>query len=612
MSFFTELKRRNVIRVALAYLVASWVLLQVTDVLMQILDLPAATGKFVFLVLVLGFVPALVASWVYEMTPEGLRKDTGITPGYSKAVHTGQKLDRITLVLALVAIGVVVVDRLIPEQTVAPSTAEMEQVAPVDPVSTPAEINQTDRISSLAVLPFANMSPDADNEYFADGISEEMLNALVDIEGLRVPSRTSSFAFKGQNRDIRYIASQLDVDYVLEGSVRKSGDRVRITAQLIDVKTDMHLWSETYDRKLEDIFAIQDEIASHIIEALKVTLALGESQPPTTNVEAYTLYLQGREMFRRRGDSLQEADRLLRSALEIDQDFADAWAMLAMVQITIPGYTKEAWADFLEPTFEYARRALELDPSQAEAMLAIGEAKLFQGDLMGSLKQFESLTGQHPRHSQARLWYAISLLKFGYTAQAFEQLSVAMDLDPVHSTIIDWFARAAEAAGRPELVVQSADLAIELGRAEGGVPLIYHYLNNGSATDIAPSVISDLNGDRWVFEVFKVRDDPARLPEALSWTDQFKTEGAGFMAEYVRFNLYLVAGSPTDFFTQVNRIQKVDDTIPAFIWMPVAKRHRQDEAMKTWARNSGYEALWRIRGWPDHCRAVGEDDWECD
>jgi TolB-like protein len=482
----------------------------------------------------------------------------------------------------------------------------------VEAASPSPEQEAADRIPSLAVLPFANMSPDPDNEYFADGISEELLNVLVDIEELRVPSRTSSFAFKGQNMDIRDIASQLEVDHILEGSVRKAGDRVRITAQLVDVSTDTHLWSETYDRELEDIFAIQDEIAGNIIEALKVSLALGVSQAPTSNLEAYTLYLQGRELFRRRssGEHLIEADRVLREAVDLDPAFADAWATLAMVQITLPSYTKEPRANFLGPTIEIAQRALALDPGQADARLAIGQVMVNQDKHSEAFELFGALTEQYPRHSLARLWFAIALNKAGYIERAFEQVSIAVKLDPVHGTMLDWFARIAVAAGRPELVDDMAKRAIQLGRQQGRVPLIQLYIHEGAFSDLEPFIDSDdknWGGFRWAFEV---RDDPGRLPEAMAWADQYERNVRS--TEYFILFYLMVADTSDEFFNQLNRIQTVDDSINAIVWIPAAKQHRKDDAMKLWARSRGYEALWRERGWPDLCRPVGDDDWECD
>ena len=612
MSFFSELKRRNVFRVVVAYVVASWLLLQVTDVLIGILGLPDATGKFVFLALVLGFVPAVVVSWVYELTPDGLKKDTGMSGQDTGGAQMGRKLDRITLVLALIAIGMIVFDRLIPDQTMAPSNESPLAATPVQVENPVPETEATDGLQSLAVLPFANMSTDPENEYFADGISEELLNVLVDIEELRVPSRTSSFAFKGKNQDIREIARQLDVDHILEGSVRKSGDRVRITAQLIDVSTDTQLWSETYDRKLEDIFAIQEEIAGHIIEALKVSLALDIQQAPTTDMEAYSLYLQGRELFRRRSNEehLLEADRVLREAVDRDPQFAAAWAMLAMVQVTLPGYQKVALTDFLEPTIEFAERALEIDPGQAEARLALANVMFIQGRHHEALETFESITGQHPRHSQARLWLAIGLYRVGFLSQAFEQAAIAVKLDPVHGTMLDWLARIALAAGKPELVVDLAKRAISLERQQGRVPLVQFFIGQGDFSDFEPFISGNQQnweGFRWAFDV---RDNPELLGDAMTWADQYEREGE--MTAYFVLFFLMTAASSDEFYDHLNQVHIVDETIDVVVWIPAARHHRQGDAMKNWARTRGYEALWRERGWPDLCRPLSDNDWACD
>ena len=613
MSLFKELKRRNVIKVGIAYLVAAWLLMQMGDTLAPALRLPEWVNSALAFFIILGFPLALIFAWAFEMTPEGLKAEKEVDRSQPNASTMGRRLNFAIMALLVLTVVYFVLDKFAISPQQGAETVQVTQPATEEIGEAPDPIKTGPDKKSIAVLPFTNMSPDPDNEYFADGISEELLNVLVDIEELRVPSRTSSFAFKGQNRDIRDIASQLEVEHVLEGSVRKAGDRVRITAQLIEVSTDTHLWSETYDRKLEDIFAIQDEIAGQIIDALKIALSLEQSQAPTTNLGAYTLYLQGRELFRRRGDSLREADRLLREAVELDPEFAEAWGTLAIVHITIPGYTKEPWAEFVASTLEFAERALELDPTQADAMLAIGQTMIMQGKLTAAYEQFEAITRLNSHNSQARLWYALLLFRGGYATQALEQLSTAMDLDPVHSTIIDWFARVAEAAGKPELVVESAERAIQLGRQQGRIPLLIHYINEGSASDMEPFYLGDSDKSRELFpRIFEVRDDPRRLSESLAWADQFEREGAGFVVEYGRFFFQMVAGSPDDFFRQLNQIQPVDDTIDVLIWIPAATRHRQSEAMKTWARSRGLEAHWRARGWPDRCRPVGDDDWECD
>lgn len=264
MSFFQELKRRNVFRVALAYLVAAWLPLQVIDVILPIPEMPNLVAQLVLLLLVIGFIAALIIAWVYEMTPEGLKREADMRRGESSTDQTARKLDWITIVLLLVVGTVVVIDRFVPETADGTSTTAAGQTAKTGEVRqsaqepAPLPLAAQDHRQSVAVIPFVNMSDDASNEYFSDGISEELLNVLVRIESLRVPSRTSSFTFKGCDKKLAEIGSELGVEHILEGSVRKAGDRIRVTAQLVEVKTDTHLWSETYTRNLTDIFAVQD------------------------------------------------------------------------------------------------------------------------------------------------------------------------------------------------------------------------------------------------------------------------------------------------------------------------------------------------------------------
>jgi TolB-like protein len=289
MSLISELKRRNVIRVALLYLVAGWVILQVAQLLFDVLKLPDWTSRLVLGLLMLGFPLALIFSWVYELTPEGLKREHEVDRNQSITNTTARKLDLVVGGLLVVAIGMLVFDRYVDREPDArTATGSPAAVARPRARTGPA---------SIAVLPFVNMSDDKANDYFSDGLSEELLNVLAKVQGLRVIARTSSFAFKGKDVTIADVAQALSVDHVLEGSVRKSGERVRITAQLIRATDSSHLWSETYDRTLEDVFAVQDEISGEVVDALKLRL-LG-SQPiqaeigGTDNPKAYEASLRG-------------------------------------------------------------------------------------------------------------------------------------------------------------------------------------------------------------------------------------------------------------------------------------------------------------------------------
>jgi TolB-like protein len=290
MSFFTELKRRNVFKVAAAYIIVGWLIMQAGDTLAPALHLPEWVNSLLAYFLILGFPLALFFAWAYEMTPDGIKKEKEVDRTQSVTHVTGQKLNYTIIALLVAALGYFVFDKFVlqPQKT-AESTMALEQ----------ADTAKASDERSIAVLPFVDMSANSDNEYFSDGLSEELLNILAKIKELRVAGRTSSFAFKGKNEDLRIIGEKLNVNSILEGSVRKDDqrNRVRITAQLINVEDGYHLWSETYDRDLNDIFAIQDEIAHKVAMALRITL-LGEDearleQVASTEINAYDLYLKG-------------------------------------------------------------------------------------------------------------------------------------------------------------------------------------------------------------------------------------------------------------------------------------------------------------------------------
>ena len=297
-NFIAELKRRNVIRVAGLYLVGAWLIVQVASTLLPMFDAPHWLARSIVGLLAVGFFPALIFSWVFELTPSGLKRDEEVKPEESIAPQVARRLDRMIIAVLALALGYFAFDKFVlaPRREASLVEATEKSFA----ARSAAEVNT----KSIAVLPFSDLSQGKDQKYFADGISEELLNALVRVEGIRVASRTSSFAYKESELGTVAIAATLKVGYIVEGSVRKSGDRVRITAQLIDAINDKHLFSETYDRDLSDIFAIQAEIANSVVNALRGVLGkesqigLAKVRADTDNLEAYDLYLKARELFR--------------------------------------------------------------------------------------------------------------------------------------------------------------------------------------------------------------------------------------------------------------------------------------------------------------------------
>jgi TolB-like protein len=333
MRFLEQLKHRNVGRVAVLYIVVSYLILEPFGLFMHVLALPEWIGRTVVLLMVVGFPAALILAWVYEITPEGLKPAVDVDPSRSIRKQTGQRLNRAIIVTLCVALAYFVVDKfwLSKRVTTERPAATVATVAPASPAPAAPAISER----SVAVLPFVDMSEKKDQEYFSDGLSEELIDMLTKVPDLRVPARTSSFYFKGKSEDIPTIARRLMVAHVLEGSVRKSGMTLRITAQLVRADNGYHLWSQTYDRKLDDIFKVQDDIAGAVVSALKVSLAESSTLKVTTpkNTEAYTLYLQGRAIYRIAGNKAQfdSAAEYMRQAIKADSTFAEAWAWLARV-----------------------------------------------------------------------------------------------------------------------------------------------------------------------------------------------------------------------------------------------------------------------------------------
>jgi len=325
MAIFDELRRRNVHRVALGYMAGAWLLIQIADTVFPRLGLSEAAITGVIVMLAIGFFPILILTWMFEWTPSGFVRDADVS--VVAARRPTKYFDRTITVILILAVGYFAVDKFVIDP--GRDAAEIE-AATEEALKTAHIESYGDR--SIIVLPFLNISPDPDQEYFADGITEELLNVLASISELRVISRSTAWTFKGQEIDIEAVQKKLDVSHVLEGSVRKAGNTIRVTAQLIDARTNTHLWSETYDRELEDVFKIQDEISAHIVEELKLELLDGAPKVVEIDPRAFQMFLQAR--FITNGhldDRYDEAERLLLKVLEYQPDFVPAiWHLTRM------------------------------------------------------------------------------------------------------------------------------------------------------------------------------------------------------------------------------------------------------------------------------------------
>jgi len=427
VSFFKELERRNVIRAAMAYVVAAWLIIQVVETIFPAFGFGDTAVRLVVIVLAIGLIPTLVFSWAFEITREGFKREVDVEREESIARFTGKRLDRFIMVALALALGYFAFDKFVLEPT--RDAALVEEV--VQQVRSEALVDSYGD-KSIAVLPFVNMSDDASNEYFSDGISEELLNLLAKIPELRVISRSSAFSYKGRNLSIPTVAEQLNVGHVLEGSVRKAGNRVRITAQLIEAKSDTHLWSESYDRELDDIFAVQDEIASAIGDALKLSLAVepGATLRPTAiktgSASAYDAYLRGRELIHRRtNEDLAAAHDHLRRSLRLDDSFAPAHAQLAIAMMLGPKGS-------LESVISHLDRAQELEPDLAEAHggRALLELQTTR-DPVATIEHARKALASNPNYVDALNWLQVALDIRGHYRESDETLERILLIDPL-------------------------------------------------------------------------------------------------------------------------------------------------------------------------------------
>ena len=465
MSLFKELKRRNVFRVAIAYLAGAWLLIEVAGTLFPVFGIPDWGVRFVVIVSALGFLPALIVSWAYEMTPEGIKREKDVVRDTSIIHVTAKRLDGITISLIVAALAFILADRfwLSPrheEQLEAPTTVVNDIVQAQEPESTEPQYPP----NSIAVLPFVNMSDDAGNEYFSDGVSEELLNLLAKIPELRVISRSSAFSFKGKDFDIPMVAAQLNVAHVLEGSVRKAGNQVRITVQLIETHSDTHLWSETYDRTLDDIFAIQDEIAAKVVARLKVTLMGDTPKVEETAPEAYALYLQARHLGRRgTSGAWEQSTALYQRALAIDPNYATAWSGLAGIYLNQTGWGLRSFDEGYTLTRETANQALAIDPDYAPAHAILSSVAFFYDiDLEAAARHLDHALALESTNPEILSRGADLVAKLGLLDDAISISEYVVNSDPANPAYHEPLGRYYLRAGRLNEAIASFHTALTL------------------------------------------------------------------------------------------------------------------------------------------------------
>jgi TolB-like protein/Tfp pilus assembly protein PilF len=492
--FFAELKRREVFRIAAVYGAVGFVVLQVADLLAEGLALPDVVLRTATFLVLIGFPIALVLAWAYERTSEGVKRTDPAATGEIDAIVAQPPAKRwLAGLLALAGVAALVWGAWLvgkragesgAEAAAAPITAEIaaETSGSGRPASGTdavlqlayADLSEDER-PSIAVLPFADMSPDADQEYFADGMTEELLNALAKIRELRVAGRTSSFAYKDEDKDLRVIGDELDVRYLVEGSVRKQDERLRITAQLIDAESSFHLWSDSYDRTIDDVFAVQEEIAGAIAEQLQVSLGLedgGALVAPLEDLEAYEIYLAGRARMRERGAGVHEAVRLFEAVVARDSAFAPGWAGLAQAYALTPFYEPGAltdetgadiWGPALDASEQAAVRALAIDPRAAGAEIALGNVFRDRWEWEQAEAHYLRALEIDPDDAEAHQQYAELLAAVGREDEALRSARRSVALDPTSAIRLNVLAYILLQNDRAEESIAQAELAIVHG-----------------------------------------------------------------------------------------------------------------------------------------------------
>jgi adenylate cyclase len=568
--FFAELRDRHIYRVAAAYVVVAWVLLQLYNNLQPILKLPDWIGTLVLVVLVAGFPVSLLLAWAYQLTPNSgpwLAQRSAKTP-------------------------------------------------PLFQPKSPAGI-------SIAVLPLANLSGDTTQEFFSDGMTDEITSALAKVRDLRVVGRSSAFQFKGQYKDLRAIGRALSARYLIEGSVRKAGDRVRITAHLAEAESGTQCWSEIYDRELRDVFAVQEDIAHSIAAALHVPLGLkhGESlvSSRTSHLDSYQDYLRAKALVRARGPResggpLTQATKLLEQVVARDPNYAPAWAVLAQAYSLIPAFSptqvgapieefRRRIAESLIKAENAAARAIKLDPSNADGYIGLATVYTFRRQFIPAEDLFKKALSLDPANPDALQIYSVALATAGRLKDALPLRLRLRALEPFVPVFNAFTAQVLWLNGQDDAAIAMLEtLPRDTAFAATCLAQIHAAAGRfGEAADIlvtAPPGFYRPEAVETAAKLLRAAPVTARSPEQLP-----KLGPLSFV--------YLYVGAPE------RALEPAEDGDPdaptaMLLWHPSAAAARKTERFKTLLLKTGMVAFWRERGWPDLCRAHGPDGFVCD
>ncbi len=612
MNLLAELKRRNVIRVGVAWLALSWLLVAMSALLFPALGLPILAVRWMIYGLVAAWIPVMLLAWRYELTPQGLRVDQG--PGRDNPQNeiTGQRLDQMTVVVILAALSLSLIRQFVDEHgpksaPTPPAPIVAPAPAPPAPPRPPGPVDP----HSIALLPFTNMSPDPDDAYFADGLTEELINVLARIPGLKVTSRSSSFLFRETQLEMREIAARLGVANLVEGSVRRQGEKVRVTVQLIDADGG-HLWSGSYDGLLVDIFRVQEEISQSIADALADSLGVRkvEVTRATADLQAYEWYLRGRQLFAQRGANLPAARELLERAVARDADFADAWAALAGTWYVWRSYAAEpAGASTLERAEQAAARALALDPRHPGALAVSARLAADNGDRLREAELIRTALASEPNNANTWLWQGLGRFEAGHIKEAHASFVQAQRLDPLSGLHLGWLGISTALHGDRA----AAEALLKQAHALGW---------RGPASRAMFLLALDEDGDDTQTYLDWLHDDDGLLPAQRDLARSLATAlGEGEQRAQAQQTLIAAAADTPDLRwvtllqvfgatdAAVQMSLSADAGLQALIltlWYPQFRSFREHPAFLDFAERQGLLGYWRDHGLPDGCSLATE------
>ena len=603
MKFLGEMKRRNVFRIGMAYIVSAWVVIQMADIIATNFAAPAWVIGVVITFVVAGLPLALFLTWTFAWTIDGLRKESDLLKHPNLIRSSGDRLDYITMALLAVVVGMVALDRYMPVPEGPEPAVMAAQQAPPEPEPEPVIVE-----NSIAVLPFVNMSAEPDQDYFSDGLSEELLNVLTHVDGLVVASRTSSFAYKNDSRNIRQIARALRVANILEGSVRKVGNRLRITAQLIDTANDRHLWSDSYDRDMDDIFQIQDEIANAIVAALTTELGIGglravSVDSATSNLDAYDLYLKGRELFIAR-ENLPTSWALLEQATSMDPQFARAWEALAAVHSVATSWDRGDGIDHDALSLAAAHRALEIDPDLSMAYAVIGMKHQVTGEgYLGAIKNLDIAIDKDPKNATAWLWRGITYKDMGYIDKSVADFEQCLKIDAGYLLCSHYLASGLLYSGQIEAAIKEFEKSIEYNFHALDDQFVSYYVRTGQRNMAFLIGTLGLQDNKYVpvKEWIEAIEDP--LSEHADRVARFNQWGAAYNIDVCDMDTVAIALRQDACFASVDNA--------GLMWHPDAAYYRKTPAFKEYV-NTHLKDYWQQNGHPPQCRQRDDGDYECD